>query len=98
MIDPEQGGGSLLDQGPYPSVWCMLALHQHPDNKDKDPQVVSSYQRIYERSGVDAMSHWIVEWKGFAEARCLTDMTASGLSEATAVITCQEADLVIDCE
>lgn len=98
MIDPEQGGGSLLDQGPYPSVWAMLAIHQHPDNKDKHPKVVNSYQRVYNRSGVDAMSHWIVEWKDFAEARCLTDMTASGCGEATAIITCEEADLVIECE
>jgi hypothetical protein len=98
MIDPAQGGGSLLDQGPYPSVWCMLALHHHPDNKDQDPQVVNSYQQVYARSGVDAMSHWIVEWKGLAQARCLTDMTASGMGEATAVVTCEEADLVIACE
>lgn len=95
MIDPKQGGGSLLDMGPYPSVWAMLALHQHPDNKDASPRVVSSYQRIYPRSGVDAMSHWIVDWKDFAQCRCLTDMTTSGYTDATAVIACEEGDLVI---
>lgn len=95
MVDPKQGGGALLDMGPYPSVWAMLALHHHPDNKDKDPQVVNSYQQIYERSGVDLLSHWIVEWKGLAQCRCLTDMTTSGLNDATAVISCEKADLVI---
>lgn len=98
MIDPEQGGGSLLDQGPYPSVWAMLAMHHHPDNKDKDPQVVSSYQRIYERSGVDSYSQWIVQWKGLGEAVCVTDMTASGYDDACVVISCEEADVVLSCE
>lgn len=95
MIDPKQGGGSLLDMGPYPSVWAMLALHHHPDNKDRSPRVVTSYQKIYPRSGVDAMSHWIVDWKDFAQCRCLTDMTTSGYKNATAIISCEEGDLVI---
>lgn len=98
MIDPEQGGGSLLDQGPYPSVWAMLAMHHHPDNKDKDPRVVSSYQKIYERSGVDAASTWIVSWKGLGDAVCVTDMTTSGYDDACVVVSCEEADLVLSCE
>ncbi|CAK9781188.1 NAD(P)-binding protein [Cutaneotrichosporon oleaginosum] len=95
MVDPEQGGGSLLDQGPYPSVWAMLALHQHPDNTDSDPRVVASYQKVYERSGVDAASTWVVSWKDFADATLVTDMTASGFNDACAVITCEEADVAL---
>lgn len=98
MIDPEQGGGSLLDQGPYPSVWAMLALHQHPDNADKDPRVVSSYQKVYKRSGVDAASTWVVSWKDFADATLVTDMTASGYDDACVVISCEEADVALACE
>ncbi len=98
MVDPAQGGGSLLDQGPYPSVWAMLALHQHPDNTDADPRVVSSYQKIYKRSGVDAASTWVVSWQDFADATLFTDMTASGFDDACAVITCEEADVAIACE
>ncbi|TXT09023.1 hypothetical protein VHUM_02497 [Vanrija humicola] len=96
MIDPKLAGGSLLDQGPYPAVWAMLAFHHHPDNKDPDPKVVSSYQRIYERSGVDAASQWIVEWKGLGQATLVSDMTASGYNDASVVITCLEGDLVLN--
>lgn len=95
MIDPEQGGGSLLDQGPYPSVWAMLAMHHHPDNKDKDPKVVSSYQKIYERSGVDVASQWIVQWKGLGDATLTTDMATTGFDDACAVISCEQADVAI---
>lgn len=98
MVDPEQGGGSLLDQGPYPSVWAMLVMHHHPDNKDKDPKVVSSYQKIYERSGVDAASQWIVSWKGFGDATLTTDMETTGFDDACVVVSCEQADLAIACE
>ncbi|WRT65254.1 uncharacterized protein IL334_002197 [Kwoniella shivajii] len=96
FIDPALGGGSLLDMGPYPSVWAMLLVHRNPHNKDKNPKVVSSYQSIYKRSGVDLNSRWIVEWDGLCHGQLLTDLSSAGLQEATAVLQCSEGDLIIE--
>ncbi|KAL7422046.1 hypothetical protein Q5752_003819 [Cryptotrichosporon argae] len=96
MVDPALGGGSLLDMGPYPSVWAMLVLHQHPANTDRAPRVVASHQTLYARSGVDANSRWLVQWDGLAQAQLMTDMTTWGAKESTVVVSCEEADLVIE--
>ncbi|WWC58924.1 uncharacterized protein I303_101469 [Kwoniella dejecticola CBS 10117] len=96
FVDPALGGGSLLDMGPYPSVWAMLLLHRNPHNTDKFPSVVSSHQSIYKRSGVDLDSRWIVEWDGLCRGTLTTDLSAPGLKENTAVVQCEQGDLVIE--
>jgi predicted dehydrogenase len=97
FLDPALGGGSLLDMGPYPSVWAMLLLYQHPDNHAAAPKLVNSYQRIYGRTGVDARSRWLLDFEELGcEAQLMTDMTTHGLRDATAVLQCQEGDLVIE--
>ncbi|WVW79033.1 hypothetical protein I302_100996 [Kwoniella bestiolae CBS 10118] len=96
FVDPALGGGSLLDMGPYPSVWAMLLVHRNPHNKDQNPKVVSSYQSIYKRSGVDLDSRWIVEWEGLCRGQLVTDLTSPGLRENTAALQCEEGDLIIE--
>ncbi|CAK9785857.1 NAD(P)-binding protein [Cutaneotrichosporon oleaginosum] len=96
MIDPKLGGGPLLDLGPYPAVWGMLVLHQHPQNQDKEPQVVDFSQRIYKRNGIDEMSAFTVRWEGLAEARLLTDFTACTPLDNACVVDCEKAQLIID--
>lgn len=100
MIDPALGGGSLLDMGPYPSVWAMLALFQHPDNNRTPPKMLTSYQTLYPRSGVDLNSRWLLEFPGLDNVQALltTDMDTTGCGDMTALISCQHADLAIACE
>lgn len=98
MIDPNLGGGALLDLGPYPSVWSMLVLHQHPDNKDKDPKIIDWSQRIYKRNGVDELSAFTVRWEGLAESRMLNDFTAWTPRDNACVVDFDKAQLVIDRE
>ncbi|TXT13235.1 hypothetical protein VHUM_00602 [Vanrija humicola] len=96
MIDPKLGGGALLDLGPYPSVWSMLVLHQHPDNTDATPTVIDHNQRIYARNGVDELSAWTVRWDGLAESRILCDFTAWTPRDCAAVVDCENGQLVIE--
>ncbi|WVQ77385.1 hypothetical protein IAR50_007070 [Cryptococcus sp. DSM 104548] len=95
MLNPEFGGGSLLDASAYPSVWAMLCVHRHPLNTNKDPKVVNTYQTIYKPTGVDKDSRWIVQWEDFCLAALATDLDSSGLKDATAALQCEEGDLVI---
>ncbi|GFZ46901.1 hypothetical protein JCM24511_04121 [Saitozyma sp. JCM 24511] len=97
MIDPALGGGSLLDMGPYPSVWAMLVLHQHPLNKDrKPPKLHFSHQTLYPRSNVDLNSRWLLEWEGVSQAMLMTDMNTHGPRESTVYISCEEGDLALE--
>ncbi|WWD21849.1 hypothetical protein CI109_106337 [Kwoniella shandongensis] len=96
MLDPALGGGSLLDMGPYPSVWAMLLVHRNPHNKDTDPKVLTSHQTVYEKTDVDINSRWLVEWKGTCQGQLMTDLGSAGFQEATAVLQCEEGDLVIE--
>ncbi|WOO83597.1 D-xylose 1-dehydrogenase (NADP(+)) [Vanrija pseudolonga] len=98
LLAPELGGGGLLDMGPYPSVWAMLTLHQHPLNtKRTPPKVVNTYQTIYSRTGVDARSRWVLEFEELgAEGILMTDMLCQNFKEGAVVLQCEEGDLVIE--
>ena len=111
MLDPKLGGGALLDlyvyltctptdiSGPYPSVWAMLVMHQHPDNKGRTaPKLVNSHQTIFEKTRVDGNSRWRLDWQGVGQADLACDMTTAGLRDATVIISCEEADVLIECE
>ncbi|RSH80752.1 hypothetical protein EHS25_007088 [Saitozyma podzolica] len=96
MLNPALGGGSLLDMGPYPSVWAMLLVHQNPHNTDRDPKVINTYQTVYQRTGVDLNSRWLVEWKGLCQGQLLSDLSCPGHRDATAILQCAEGDLVVE--
>jgi len=42
ILDPNLGGGAILDLGPYPLVWAIVALYEHPANRQLKPVVSSS--------------------------------------------------------
>lgn len=100
FLDAKLGGGGLLDMGPYPSVWAMLLLHQHPLNtKRVPPAFVNSYQRKYTKRGtnVDARSRWLLDFEELGcEAQLMTDMTCHGYKQGAVLLQCEDADLVID--
>ncbi|KAF9480492.1 NAD-P-binding protein [Pholiota conissans] len=41
ILDPALGGGALLDIGPYPLFWAILALYENPANEHKAPTNVT---------------------------------------------------------
>jgi hypothetical protein len=86
-------------RGPYPSVWAMLLVHRHPDNKATAPKLLMSSQTIYPRSKVDTNSRWLLEWSKLnVPASLLTDMDCAGFKDNTCLVQCEEGDLVIECE
>ncbi|KAK0467237.1 uncharacterized protein EV420DRAFT_1507837 [Desarmillaria tabescens] len=53
ILDPALGGGALLDLGPYPLVWAIMALYEHHDNKLSVPSVSASMLKT-PLTGVDS--------------------------------------------
>ncbi|KDR80599.1 hypothetical protein GALMADRAFT_222193 [Galerina marginata CBS 339.88] len=41
ILDPALGGGALLDIGPYPLFWAILALYEHPANNSSAPTKIT---------------------------------------------------------
>ncbi|KGB80251.2 hypothetical protein CNBG_6089 [Cryptococcus deuterogattii R265] len=80
MINPSLGGGSLLDMSAYPSVWAMLRVHRHSLNADKDSKVLFTL--------VDGVA-------GACQGMMMTDLGDAGQKDSTAVLQCDEGDLVI---
>ncbi|KAG2367451.1 hypothetical protein BDR07DRAFT_1469496 [Suillus spraguei] len=60
MLDPKLGGGAILDLGPYPLVWTILALYEHPANKSTKPSNIASTMYKTPITGVDCNTSYIL--------------------------------------
>jgi len=60
ILAPELGGGGLLDLGPYPTIWAILALYEHPSNKKAQPSSVTGTMLKTPITGVDRSTSWTV--------------------------------------
>lgn len=62
MLDPMLGGGGLLDLGPYPLVWAIMALYEHPSNKHFRPSHITGSMIKTPLTGVDATTAYTVSF------------------------------------
>lgn len=77
----------------------MLVMHQHPDNADRAaPALVNSHQTILNKTKVDANSRWRLEWENVGPADLACDMTTTGFRDWAVIISCEEADVFIECK
>ncbi|KAJ7576891.1 hypothetical protein C8J56DRAFT_971858 [Mycena floridula] len=53
ILNPDLGGGALLDLGPYPLVWALMALYEHPDNHRSKPSSISGSMLMTPLTNVD---------------------------------------------
>jgi len=53
ILDPKLGGGAILDLGPYPLVWAIIALYEHPTNDRLKQPTVSASMVKTPLTGVD---------------------------------------------
>lgn len=60
ILDPALGGGALLDLGPYPLIWAILALYEHPANQGAAPSNVSGTMLKTPLTGVDRNTSFTV--------------------------------------
>jgi len=53
ILNPDLGGGALLDLGPYPLVWAILTLYEHAANENKPPSSIVASATKTLSTGVD---------------------------------------------
>ncbi|OSX64297.1 hypothetical protein POSPLADRAFT_1065541 [Postia placenta MAD-698-R-SB12] len=71
MLDPRLGGGALLDLGPYPMIWTVLALYEHPSNQKAPPTSVSASMVKTPITGVDSSTSWTVNFTSTLRAQAI---------------------------
>lgn len=77
----------------------MLVLHHHPENKTRSaPKFISSSQKLYPRTKVDAESTWTVEYEGLGQAVLTATLNRLSEGEPTFTASCEKGDLHIDGE
>lgn len=76
MLDPILGGGALLDLGPYPLVWAIMALYEHPSNKFSGPSRITGSMIKTPLTGVDAITAYTVSFSS-SQAILSTSMIVS---------------------
>ncbi|KAF9499390.1 NAD(P)-binding protein [Pleurotus eryngii] len=59
ILDPSLGGGALLDLGPYPLVWAIIALYEHSANNHVRPAVSGAMLKT-PITGVDASTAFVL--------------------------------------
>ncbi|KII87185.1 hypothetical protein PLICRDRAFT_42835 [Plicaturopsis crispa FD-325 SS-3] len=68
MLDPALGGGALLDLGPYPLIWAILALYEHPANKASQPSNITGTMLKTSLTGVDSNTSFTLTFSPSAES------------------------------
>jgi predicted dehydrogenase len=62
ILDPRLGGGALLDLGPYPLVWAIIAMYEHKANERSPPSKVVGSMIKSPRTGVDSTTTFVLSF------------------------------------
>jgi len=71
ILDPRLGGGALLDLGPYPMIWAVLALYEHPSNKEARPTNITGSILKTPLTGVDSSTSFILNFTEHLQAQAI---------------------------
>ena len=86
MMDPKLGGGAILDLGPYPLIWAILALYEDSANdKSVLPGIAASIIKT-RQTGVDMNTSFALSFPTIpAQARLSCAMNLPGRSPAVLI-------------
>ncbi|KAG2366944.1 NAD(P)-binding protein [Suillus spraguei] len=88
ILDPALGGGALLDLGPYPLIWAILVLYEHPANRGAAPSNVSGTMLKTPLTGVDRNTSFTVT---FAEK----ELAAQAILSCNLNVTSYQPSVII---
>ncbi|KAI0048101.1 NAD(P)-binding protein [Auriscalpium vulgare] len=95
ILDPLLGGGALLDLGPYPLVWAIIALYELPANNRGIPSVSSSMVKT-PLTGVDANTAFTLNFPAIgAQALLSCNINIPGVGGPGAVLRFRNGNILI---
>lgn len=92
IIDPKLGGGGLLDLGPYPLVWTIMAIYEHPSNAHSRPVSISSSMIKTPLTGVDANTSFTLT---FPSAQAILSTNINLTSPFGCIIRYEHGSIVV---
>ncbi|CAG7847775.1 Trans-1,2-dihydrobenzene-1,2-diol dehydrogenase; AltName: Full=D-xylose 1-dehydrogenase; AltName: Full=D-xylose-NADP dehydrogenase; AltName: Full=Dimeric dihydrodiol dehydrogenase [Serendipita indica DSM 11827] len=96
ILDPKLGGGALLDLGPYPLVWAIIAMYEHPANNKQHPSAISAAMLKTPLTGVDAHTSFTLNFDQLnAQAVLTCGITISSPNPAL-VIRLRKGNIIVD--
>ncbi|KAG8857124.1 hypothetical protein FRB91_011743 [Serendipita sp. 411] len=96
LIDPKLAGGALLDLGPYPLVWAIIAMYENPAYDKKQPPSISSSMLKVPRTGVDAHSTFTLTFDGLYSQAVLTCGLTVSTPNPALVIRLKKGNIIVD--
>ncbi|TFK26237.1 NAD(P)-binding protein [Coprinopsis marcescibilis] len=79
ILDPALGGGALLDLGPYPLVWAIIALYENPANNKAHPSRVTGAMVKTPISGVDSSTGFTLTFDPTVSSNTESSLAAQAL-------------------
>ncbi|KAJ7746845.1 hypothetical protein DFH07DRAFT_831478 [Mycena maculata] len=90
ILDPVLGGGAILDLGPYPLVWAIMALYENPLNKFTPPSNISASILKTPLTGVDANTSFTLTFPKIAAQAILSCSINLAASSPGVTIRCEK--------
>ncbi|EJD48285.1 NAD(P)-binding protein [Auricularia subglabra TFB-10046 SS5] len=95
ILDPQLGGGALLDLGPYPLVWAIIALYERPENKGAKPSKVTGTMVKTELTGVDATTTFVLDFQHLGAQAVLSDSINAHAPDPPLVIRFDKGQITV---
>ncbi|TCD69642.1 hypothetical protein EIP91_006867 [Steccherinum ochraceum] len=86
ILDPYLGGGAILDLGPYPMIWAVVALYEHPSNKKAYPTKITGSIIKSPLTGVDSSTSWTLNFTKTLQAQAILSASITLPAAKTGVI------------
>ncbi|KAG9087936.1 hypothetical protein FRC06_002299 [Ceratobasidium sp. 370] len=94
ILDPQLGGGALLDLGPYPFVWATIALYEHTLNKREAPSSVTGSMLKTKLTGVDSSTTFVLNFDKIEAQAILSCSITISTPNPALVIRCRKGNIV----
>lgn len=90
ILDPALGGGALLDLGPYPLVWAIMALYESPPNESTPPSTISASILKTPLTDVDANTSFTLNFSKIAAQAVLSCSMNVPATSPGVIIRCEK--------
>lgn len=96
ILDPTLAGGALLDLGPYPLVWAIIALYEHPSNSKQGPSSISGAMLKSTPTKVDAHTSFTLTFENLNAQAILTCGITVSTPNPALIIRLRKGNILVD--
>ncbi|KAG8688307.1 hypothetical protein FRC11_005664 [Ceratobasidium sp. 423] len=95
ILDPNLGGGALLDLGPYPFVWAATVLYEHALNNREPPSHIAGSMMKTKLTGVDSSTTFVLNFDNIEAQAILSCSITISTPDPALVIRCRKGNILV---